>query len=73
VLQRLSTPDRLLPVWIVGAAGVGLGLDRLLPGLDDALACTDGGLKLASSEILTNINASRHAHHIDERRWKVER
>ncbi len=37
VLQRLSTLDRFLPVWIVLAMAVGLGLGRLIPGLDDAL------------------------------------
>ena len=37
VLQRLSTLDRYLPVWIVAAMAVGLVLGRALPGLDDAL------------------------------------
>ncbi|HEX5365399.1 MAG TPA: ACR3 family arsenite efflux transporter [Acidimicrobiales bacterium] len=34
---RLSTLDRLLPVWIGLAMAAGLGLGRLLPGLDDWL------------------------------------
>ena len=34
---RLSTLDRLLPVWIGGAMAAGLALGRLIPGLDDAL------------------------------------
>ncbi|MET8310765.1 ACR3 family arsenite efflux transporter [Micromonospora sp. NPDC005173] len=34
---RLSTLDRLLPVWIGAAMTAGLLLGRLIPGLDDAL------------------------------------
>ncbi|SEO46594.1 ACR3 family arsenite efflux transporter [Trujillonella endophytica] len=37
VLQRLSTLDRFLPVWIIAAMAAGLLLGRLVPGLDDAL------------------------------------
>jgi ACR3 family arsenite transporter len=37
VLQRLSTLDRFLPVWIVAAMALGLVLGRVVPGLDDAL------------------------------------
>jgi ACR3 family arsenite transporter len=37
VLQRLSTLDRFLPVWILAAMAAGLLLGRALPGLDDAL------------------------------------
>jgi ACR3 family arsenite transporter len=37
VLQRLSTLDRFLPVWIIAAMAIGLLLGRLIPGLDDAL------------------------------------
>ena len=37
VLQRLSTLDRYLPVWIVAAMGLGLVLGRTVGGLDDAL------------------------------------
>jgi ACR3 family arsenite transporter len=37
VLERLSRLDRLLPVWIVAAMAVGLGLGRLIPDLNDAL------------------------------------
>jgi arsenite transporter len=43
VIQRLSTLDRLLPVWIVAAMFVGLLLGRLVPGLDDALAAVQVG------------------------------
>ncbi len=37
VLQRLSTLDRYLPVWIVAAMALGLVLGRAFPGLDGAL------------------------------------
>ncbi|SHN80021.1 arsenite transporter, ACR3 family [Geodermatophilus obscurus] len=43
VLQRLSTLDRLLPVWIVAAMAAGLLLGRLIPGLDDALSAVEVG------------------------------
>jgi ACR3 family arsenite transporter len=41
--QRLSTLDRLLPVWILAAMGLGLLLGRIVPGLDDALAGVEVG------------------------------
>jgi ACR3 family arsenite transporter len=37
VIGRLSTLDRLLPLWIAVAMAAGLGLGGLIPGLDDAL------------------------------------
>ncbi|WP_139979816.1 ACR3 family arsenite efflux transporter [Nocardioides litoris] len=43
VAARLSTLDRLLPVWIVAAMAAGLLLGRLVPGLDDALAAVEVG------------------------------
>ena len=43
VVQRLSTLDRFLPVWIIAAMAVGLLLGRLVPGLDDALAAVEVG------------------------------
>jgi ACR3 family arsenite transporter len=36
-LDRLSTLDRFLPVWILGAMVLGLGLGRLFPDLNDWL------------------------------------
>ncbi|MHB8657434.1 MAG: methyltransferase domain-containing protein [Solirubrobacteraceae bacterium] len=38
VVGQLSTLDRLLPVWILVAMGVGLGLGALLPGLNGSLS-----------------------------------
>jgi ACR3 family arsenite transporter len=43
VLQKLSTLDRFLPVWIVAAMAVGLALGRWVPGLDDALGAVEVG------------------------------
>jgi ACR3 family arsenite transporter len=38
IVGKLSTLDRFLPVWIVAAMAVGLGLGRAIPGLNDALS-----------------------------------
>ncbi|MHB9861880.1 ACR3 family arsenite efflux transporter [Streptomyces sp. YIM S03343] len=47
VAARLSTLDRYLAVWILTAMAVGLGLGRLVPGLNDALAAVEiGGISL---------------------------
>ncbi|MFB4309546.1 ACR3 family arsenite efflux transporter [Actinomadura sp. GTD37] len=43
VVAGLSTLDRFLPVWIVAAMALGLGLGRAVPGLDDALAEVEAG------------------------------
>jgi ACR3 family arsenite transporter len=43
VLERLSTLDRFLPVWIAVAMAVGLLLGRTVDGLDDALAAVEVG------------------------------
>jgi ACR3 family arsenite transporter len=43
VLQRLSTLDRFLPVWIGVAMLAGLLLGRWMTGLDDALAAVEVG------------------------------
>lgn len=37
MLERLSRLDRFLPVWIVAAMALGLGLGRLIPDLNDWL------------------------------------
>ncbi|MBF4161041.1 ACR3 family arsenite efflux transporter [Nocardioides sp. CBS4Y-1] len=42
-MQRLSTLDRFLPVWIIAAMVIGLALGRLVPGLDDALSAVEIG------------------------------
>ncbi|KUL38192.1 arsenic transporter [Streptomyces sp. NRRL F-4489] len=47
VAAKLSTLDRFLAVWILLAMGLGLGLGRLVPGLNDALAKVEiGGISL---------------------------
>ncbi|MFZ3491954.1 ACR3 family arsenite efflux transporter [Streptomyces sp. 5.8] len=47
VVAKLSTLDRFLAVWILLAMGFGLGLGRLIPGLNDALAKVEiGGISL---------------------------
>jgi len=43
VLQRLSTLDRFLPVWIVAAMALGLALGRWVPGVDGALSAVEVG------------------------------
>ncbi|NDU75207.1 ACR3 family arsenite efflux transporter [Actinomadura sp. DSM 109109] len=43
VVAGLSTLDRFLPVWIIMAMALGLGLGRAVPGLDDALARVEAG------------------------------
>ncbi|MFF2964872.1 ACR3 family arsenite efflux transporter [Streptomyces sp. NPDC057963] len=47
VVRKLSTLDRYLAVWILLAMAVGLGLGRLIPGMNDALAKIEiGGISL---------------------------
>ncbi|GAA1502425.1 ACR3 family arsenite efflux transporter [Streptomyces albidochromogenes] len=47
VVAKLSTLDRFLAVWILLAMALGLGLGRLVPGLNDALAKVEiGGISL---------------------------
>lgn len=43
VLQKLSTLDRFLPVWIIAAMALGLALGRWVPGMDDALSAVEIG------------------------------
>jgi ACR3 family arsenite transporter len=43
VLQRLSTLDRFLPVWILAAMALGLALGRWVPGLGDVLSAVEVG------------------------------
>ncbi|WP_416366368.1 ACR3 family arsenite efflux transporter [Nocardioides sp.] len=42
-MQRLSTLDRFLPVWILAAMVLGVLLGKGIPGLDDALAAVEVG------------------------------
>jgi len=37
VIEKLSTLDRFLPLWIGAAMALGIGLGRVFPGLDDTL------------------------------------
>ncbi|SFL92900.1 ACR3 family arsenite efflux transporter [Streptomyces pini] len=47
IAGRLSTLDRFLAVWILAAMAAGLGLGRLVPGLNDALSKVEiGGISL---------------------------
>ena len=47
VVGKLSTLDRFLAVWILAAMALGLGLGRLIPGLNDALSKVEiGGISL---------------------------
>ncbi|MFD9504601.1 ACR3 family arsenite efflux transporter [Streptomyces sp. NPDC060035] len=47
IVAGLSTLDRFLAVWILVAMALGLGLGRLVPGLNDALAKVEiGGVSL---------------------------
>ncbi|MEU7313194.1 ACR3 family arsenite efflux transporter [Streptomyces sp. NPDC007083] len=47
IAKKLSTLDRYLAVWILLAMAVGLGLGRLIPGMNDALAKIEiGGISL---------------------------
>ncbi|WP_079125394.1 ACR3 family arsenite efflux transporter [Streptomyces lushanensis] len=47
IVAKLSALDRFLAVWILIAMGLGLGLGRLVPGLDGALAAVEiGGISV---------------------------
>lgn len=47
VVGKLSTLDRFLAVWILAAMAAGLGLGRLIPGLNDVLSKVEiGGISL---------------------------
>ena len=47
IVKKLSALDRYLAVWILLAMAVGLGLGRLIPGMNDALAQIEiGGISL---------------------------
>ncbi|MFF4247546.1 ACR3 family arsenite efflux transporter [Streptomyces sp. NPDC001822] len=50
IVKKLSTLDRYLAVWILLAMAVGLGLGRMVPGMNDALAKIEiGGISLPIS------------------------
>jgi arsenite transporter len=55
VLRRLSTLDRYLPVWILVAMALGLGLGRAIPGLNtglDRIKVADTSLPIALGLLL---------------------
>ena len=75
--RRLSTLDRLLPVWIGAAMVVGLLLGRLFPGLDDTLDRVKVGtvslpialgLLLMMYPVLAKVKYSRLGHVVADRR-----
>lgn len=74
---RLSTLDRLLPVWIGLAMAAGLLLGRLIPGLDDTLDRVKVGtvslpialgLLLMMYPVLAKVKYSRLGHVVADRR-----
>lgn len=74
---RLSTLDRLLPVWIGVAMAAGLLLGRMLPGLNDALDRVKVGtvslpialgLLLMMYPVLAKVKYSRLGHVVADRR-----
>jgi arsenite transporter len=77
VVGKLSTLDRLLPVWILAAMAAGLGLGRLIPSLaDDLDAVKIGsvslpialGLLLMMYPVLARVRYEELGHLGDERR-----
>ena len=46
-LARLSVIDRFLPVWILSAMALGLGLGRLIPNLNDWLDTVKIGYEIS--------------------------
>jgi arsenite transporter len=47
IVGKLSTLDRFLALWILAAMAIGLGLGRVIPGLDNALSEVEiGGISL---------------------------
>ena len=74
---RLSTLDRLLPLWIGIAMAAGLALGRIFPGLDDTLDKVKigtvslpiaAGLLLMMYPVLAKVKYSRIGHVVADRR-----
>ena len=74
---RLSTLDRLLPLWIGVAMATGLALGRIFPGLDDTLDKVKvgtvslpiaAGLLLMMYPVLAKVKYSRIGHVVADRR-----
>ncbi len=69
VVAKLSTLDHYLAVWILAAVAAGLGLGRLIPGLNNVLAAVEvGGISLpialglliAMYPVLMKVRYDRH-------------
>jgi len=80
VLQRLSTLDRFLPLWIGAAMALGLVLGRTVPTLDDALSAVevDGvslpiaiGLLVMMYPVLAKVRYTEIGHVTADRRLLV--
>lgn len=80
IVGKLSTLDRYLAVWILLAMAVGLGLGRLVPGLNDALARVEvGGISLPIAigllvmmyPVLAKVRYDRLGHVTGDRRLMV--
>jgi arsenite transporter len=80
VLQRLSTLDRFLPLWLGAAMALGLVLGRQVPGLDEALSAAevDGvslpialGLLVMMYPVLAKVRYTELGHVTDDRRLLV--
>ena len=50
IVKKLSTLDRYLAVWILLAMAVGLGLGRLVPGMNGALAKIEIGVTFRATD-----------------------
>jgi len=76
VVDRLSRLDRFLPVWILLAMAVGLGLGSLLPGLNgalDSVQVTGTSLPIAVGLLLMMYPVLARVHYEELGRLRAER